>query len=375
MPEFVRALRREAPLLARIDAVETEVAAPSGETRFAIAASGKGRVTTSIAADAATCERCLDDLFDPSSRFHLYPFVNCTHCGPRYTLTRRLPYDRVNTSMAAFAMCTDCAGDYRDPGQRRFHAEPIACPNCGPKLSYGIDDIAAALIEGNIVAIKSLGGFQLLCDARNEQAVATLRARKNRDAKPFAVMVASLASLDGIADSDPTERQLLASIERPIVLLKSRHGLAGSVAPGLSHVGVMLPYTPLHHLLFHAAAGKPAGRAWQDAACELVLVATSANPGGEPLVIDDDDARRRLGGIADVVVTHDRAIVIRADDSVAAVIDGAPALIRRARLRATADQAGARGPDRACRRRALESDGHGDTGQRSLPVAAYRRSR
>ncbi len=331
VPEFVRVLRREAPLLARIDAVETEAAAPRGETRFAIAASGEGRVTTSIAADAATCERCLDDLFDPSSRFHLYPFVNCTHCGPRYTLTRRLPYDRVNTSMAAFAMCADCAGDYRYPGNRRFHAEPIACPNCGPKLSHGIDDIVAALVEGQIVAIKSLGGFQLLCDARNEQAVATLRARKNRDAKPFAAMVASFASLDGIADSDPIERQLLASIERPIVLLKSRHDLAGLVAPGLSHLGVMLPYTPLHHLLFHAAAGKPAGRAWQDAPCELVLVATSANPGGEPLVIDDDDAHRRLGGIADIVVTHDRAIVIRADNSVAAVIDGAPALIRRAR--------------------------------------------
>jgi hydrogenase maturation protein HypF len=331
VPEFVRALRREAPLLARIDAVETEVAAPSGETHFAIAASGRGRVTTPIAADAATCERCLDDLFDPASRFHLYPFVNCTHCGPRYTLTRRLPYDRINTSMAAFAMCADCAGDYRDPGNRRFHAEPIACPNCGPRLSHGIDAIVAALIEGQTVAIKSLGGFQLLCDARNEQAVAALRARKNRDAKPLAVMVASIASVNGVADADAIERQLLASVERPIVLLTSRHKLAASVAPGLSHLGVMLPYTPLHHLLFHAAAGKPAGRTWQDEPCELALVATSANPAGEPLVIDDDDARRRLRGIADLVVTHDRAIVIRADDSVAAVIDGAPALIRRAR--------------------------------------------
>jgi len=329
--EFLQALRREAPLLARIDAVETEAAAPIGETRFAIAASGKGRVTTPVAADAAICERCLDDLFDPSSRFHLYPFVNCTHCGPRYTLTRRLPYDRLNTSMAAFSMCADCAADYRNPSDRRFHAEPIACPACGPGLSHGIDDIVAALVAGKIVALKSLGGFQLLCDARNEQAVAGLRARKNRDAKPFAVMVASIASVDSVADADDVERQLLGSVERPILLLKSRHSLAGAVAPGLSHLGVMLPYTPLHHLLFHAAAGKPAGWAWQDAPCELVLVATSANPGGEPLVIDDDDARRRLGNIADLVVTHDRAIVIRADDSVASVIDGAPALIRRAR--------------------------------------------
>ncbi|MGA7809905.1 carbamoyltransferase HypF [Bradyrhizobium sp.] len=331
VPEFVRALRREAPPLARIDAVETETAAASGDTHFAIAASGEGPATTPIAADAATCERCLDDLFDPSSRFHLYPFVNCTDCGPRYTLTRRLPYDRLNTSMAAFSMCADCAGDYRSPGNRRFHAEPIACPNCGPKLSHGIDDIVAALVGGKIVAVKSLGGFQLLCDARNEQAVASLRARKNRDAKPFAVMVASIASVDGIADSDAIERQLLGSIERPIVLLKSRSALAASVAPGLAHLGVMLPYTPLHHLLFHAVFGKPDKRAWQDEACDLVLVATSANPGGEPLVIDDDDAQRRLAGIADLIVTHDRAIVVRADDSVAVVIDGAPALIRRAR--------------------------------------------
>ncbi len=330
-PEFLHALRREAPPLARIDAVDAEATAPSGEKHFAITASGKGRVTTPVAADAATCECCLDDLFDPLSRFHLYPFVNCTHCGPRYTLTRRLPYDRVNTSMAAFSMCSECARDYRDPGNRRFHAEPIACPNCGPKLSHGIDEIVAALIEGQIVAIKGLGGFQLLCDARNEQAITGLRARKNRDAKPFAVMVASAASVDGVADCGDIERQLLRSIERPIVLLRSRHRLACSVAPGLSHLGVMLPYTPLHHLLFHVAAGKPEGRAWEDEPCKLVLVATSANPGGEPLVIDDDDARQRLGGIADMVVTHDRAIVIRADDSVATVIDGAPALIRRAR--------------------------------------------
>jgi len=329
--EFVTALRREAPPLARIEAVETSALASRGDTDFAIAASVGGRVTTPVAADAATCERCLDELFDPASRFHLYPFVNCTHCGPRYTLTRRLPYDRANTSMAAFAMCAACAADYSDPANRRFHAVPIACPRCGPQLSTGIDAIVAALRGGRIVAIKSLGGFQLLCDARNETAVAALRARKNRDAKPFAVMIASPESLDGVAEADADERDLLQSTARPIVLLRSRHRLAPSVAPGLAQLGVMLPYTPLHHLLFHAARGEPLGRACQNEPCDLVLVATSANPGGEPLVIDDDDARRRLSGIADLVVTHDRAIVIRADDSVAAVLDGAPALIRRAR--------------------------------------------
>ncbi|NVN85483.1 MAG: carbamoyltransferase HypF [Rhodopseudomonas sp.] len=329
--EFVPALRREAPPLARIEAVETFELASRGETRFAIAPSVAGKVTTQIAADAATCEHCLDELFDPASRFHLYPFVNCTHCGPRYTLTRRLPYDRANTSMAAFAMCADCAADYRDPANRRFHAEPIACSRCGPQLSAGIDAIVAALRGGQIVAIKSLGGFQLLCDAHNETAVARLRAQKCRDAKPFAVMIASLASLDSIAEADAQERELLHSVARPVVLLTSRRKLAPSVAPGLSRLGVMLPYTPLHHLLFHAAMGQPDGRGWQNDPCDLVLVATSANPGGEPLVIDDDDARRRLSGIADLVVTHDRAIVIRADDSVASVVAGAPMLIRRAR--------------------------------------------
>jgi hydrogenase maturation protein HypF len=329
--EFVSALHREAPPLARIEAVETSAMPARGDTDFAIAASVSGKVTTHVAADAATCERCLDDLFDPSSRFHLYPFVNCTHCGPRYTLTRRLPYDRANTAMATFAMCADCAADYRDPANRRFHAEPIACTRCGPRLSTDVDAIVAALRAGQIVAIKSIGGFQLLCDARNETAVATLRARKNRDAKPFAVMIASLASLDGIAEADAQERALLQSDERPIVLVTSRQMLAPSVAPNLSRLGVMLPYAPLHHLIFHAAWGRPDDRAWQQQACDLVLIATSANPGGDPLIVDDDDARRRLSGIADLIVTHDRAIVTRADDSVASVIDGAPALIRRAR--------------------------------------------
>ena len=329
--EFLQALPRQAPPRARIDAVESEAALPTGERDFSIAASAGGRVTTRIGVDTATCDQCLDDLFDPASRFHLYPFVNCTHCGPRFTVAERLPYDRANTAMATFTMCADCAADYTNPSNRRFHAEPIACRRCGPKLSHGIDDIVAALRAGLIVAIKSLGGFQLLCDAGNEQSVARLRARKGRDAKPFALMVASLTSLDSIAVVDAAERELIGSIERPIVLVKSRHVLAPSVAPYLSHIGVMLPYTPIHHLLFHTAAGKPAGREWQSACCDLVLVATSANPGGQPLIRDNDAARSELGAIADLVVTHDRAIAARADDSVATMMAGAPALIRRAR--------------------------------------------
>lgn len=331
LPQFLDALGRETPPLARVDAIETEAAHATGERGFAIAGSREGQVTTRVAADAATCESCLDELFDPASRFHLYPFVNCTHCGPRYTITRHLPYDRRRTSMAGFAMCVDCARDYADPDDRRFHAEPIACPHCGPKLSHSVEHVVAALRDGKIVALKSLGGFHLLCDARNEAAVAALRKRKGRDAKPFAVMVASPASLDLVADATAAERGLLTTVERPIVLVDSRQALAPSVAPNLSRIGVMLPYTPLHHLLFHAAAGSPPGRDWQRQPVDFVLVATSANPGGEPLVIDDEDAHRRLGGIADVIVTHDRPIAVRADDTVMMLADGAPTFVRRAR--------------------------------------------
>jgi hydrogenase maturation protein HypF len=329
LPEFLVALREEAPPLARVESIETEALQLRGELSFGIAASRDGAVATRIGADAATCEACLDELFDPASRFHLYPFVNCTHCGPRYTLTQRLPYDRANTSMARFAMCADCAREYSDPSNRRFHAEPIACPVCGPRLSHPVEQIVARLRAGGIVALKSLGGYHLLCDAANEAAVAELRRRKGRDAKPFAVMVASEASLDRIVEASEAERALLSSVERPIVLMRSRGALAPSVTPGLQALGVMLPYTPLHHLIFHTAAGSPAGRTWQREPVDLVLVATSANLGGDPIVIDD--AERKLKGVADLIVGHDRDIVVRADDSVTAIIDGAPSFIRRAR--------------------------------------------
>ncbi|KPG00840.1 carbamoyltransferase [Rhodopseudomonas sp. AAP120] len=329
LPEFLVALRDEAPPLARVESIETEPLLPRGEHRFDIAASRGGAVTTRIGADAATCEACLDELFDPASRFHLYPFVNCTHCGPRYTLTLRLPYDRANTSMSRFAMCADCAREYSDPSNRRFHAEPIACPRCGPRLSHPIADIIACLRAGGIVALKSLGGYHLLCDVTNEATVAELRRRKGRDAKPFAVMVASEASLDRIVEASAAERALISSVERPIVLMRQRGALAPSVTPGLQALGVMLPYTPLHHLIFHAAAGSTAGRAWQNEPVDLVLVATSANLGGDPIVTDD--AERKLTGVADLIVGHDRDIVVRADDSVTAIIDGAPSFIRRAR--------------------------------------------
>lgn len=328
--EFARLLRTTPPPLARIEGIEVEPLAPHGEAGFTIAPSEAGPVRTRIVPDTAVCEACLDDLFNPASRFYLYPFVTCTHCGPRFTLTHRLPYDRPQTSMAPFAMCADCARDYADPTNRRFHAEPIGCPACGPRLSHSVETIVTAIHAGKIVALKGIGGFHLMCDAANEPAVAELRRRKAREGKPFAVMVANPSSVDRIAAPSDTERALLVTPTRPIVLMQSRKNLAPSIAPGLTRIGVMLPYAPLHHLIFHASAGSPAGGAG-DAANDLVLVATSANPGGEPLVIGDDEAQEKLATIADLIVTHDRAIVTRADDSVMAVVGGAPAFLRRAR--------------------------------------------
>ena len=329
---FRAALEAERPPLARFDAIEATAAVPTGESGFRIVESVGGRVRTRVPADAATCAACLDELFDPASRFHRYPFVNCTHCGPRYTITARLPYDRPQTAMAGFPMCAACAADYRDPTNRRFHAEPIACPACGPRLTHPVGEIVAAIRAGRIVAVKGLGGFHLMVDARNEAAVAELRRRKIRDAKPFAVMVANEASLAGIVRASAEERRLFASSAAPIVVMERIAGsVAPSVAPGLGRLGVMAPSTPLHHLIFAEAEGRLDAGERRSEASGFVIVATSANPGGEPLVIDDDDARRRLAGIADLIVGHDRPIVIRADDSVAQVVAGRARFIRRAR--------------------------------------------
>jgi len=329
--EFVSALRLRPPPLARIDAVESRRIALKAERRFSIETSIAGETLTRVPADAAVCETCLDDLFDPHSRFHLYPFVNCTHCGPRYTLTRRLPYDRAQTAMAPFAMCRACAQDFSDPTNRRFHAQAIACPECGPQLDAPIDAIVACLRAGRIVALKGVGGFHLLCDARNERAVTELRRRKQRDAKPFAVMVLNATSADRLGVFDDTTRALLCSPARPVVVVDQAEPLAPSVAPGLSRIGVMLAYAPSHHLIFHVAAGEPEGRAWRAAPLDIALVATSANMSGEPLIVDDAEAREKLRDVADLVVGFDRAIVARADDSVMTMIAGAPAFLRRAR--------------------------------------------
>jgi hydrogenase maturation protein HypF len=329
--QFVHALRLDRPPLAHLDSLDVAELPLAGGSDFVIAATKAGASQTRIGADVAVCEECLSELFDPASRFYRYPLVNCTHCGPRYTLTRALPYDRAQTSMAPFAMCPDCARDYADPANRRFHAEPTACRICGPKLDAEIADVANCLRTGGIVALKGLGGYHLVCDAHDEATVARLRKLKAREAKPFAVMVTNAASAARVAEISAAERALLETRPRPIVLARSRGVLAPSVAPGLAEVGLMLAYTPLQWLVLHALAGEPDFAAWRHAANDLALVATSANFGGEPLIADDDEARRRLAPIADLVVGHSRQIVVRADDSVMRILDGAPAFIRRAR--------------------------------------------
>ncbi|WP_376961758.1 carbamoyltransferase HypF [Azospirillum sp. A26] len=333
---FRAALSVEAPPLARIDAVECDAVPPvSGEVSFAIRHSlSAGAVATGIGPDATVCPACLAELFDPADRRHRYAFLNCTHCGPRYTITRQLPYDRPQTAMAGFPLCPDCLAEYEDPANRRFHAQPTACPACGPRLSHPPEDIVAALRAGRIVAIKGLGGFHLACDATRADAVERLRRVKQRNGKPFALMVANTESATRHVRMDAGERALLEGVARPIVLLRRRDDapeLAPEIAPGLAWLGVMLPYTPLHYLLFHEAAGRPDGTGWLEVPQDLTLVMTSANPGGEPLAIGNAEARERLAGIADLIVDHDRDIVIRADDSVVRRLAGAPAFLRRGR--------------------------------------------
>jgi hydrogenase maturation protein HypF len=346
LEHFMARLAREAPPQARIDAIETRALRAGARGDFDIIESGVGRAHTAIAADTAVCGNCLAELFDPHDRRHRYAFINCTDCGPRYTISRGLPYDRVNTSMASFRLCPACSSEYGDPRSRRFHAQANACSDCGPRLalldSRGMhlpnDDVVAAALahlrDGDIVALKGLGGFHLACDARNPTAVARLRETKGREEKPFAVMAASTAALRALAEVDGAQSALLEARERPIVLLRKGAGcdaLLEGVAPGIARLGAMLPCTPLQYLLFHEAAGRPDGCEWLSREQALVLVMTSANAGGEPLIADNAEALRRLGGIADVFVVHDRAIVVRCDDSVVRAESGGAAFIRRAR--------------------------------------------
>ena len=347
LERFPEALLAGKPPLARIDAVEPAAGELQGMEGFSISATPSGgRVTTAVTADACVCDACLDDIFNPNDRRWRYPFANCTHCGPRFTITRHLPYDRPQTAMAGFPMCPDCRAEYEDPLNRRFHAQPIACPVCGPKLTLvtpdgtavegdAIRETVKALGAGRIVAIKGLGGFHLACDAENPEAVATLRSRKQRDEKPLAVMVAGLASAERFAHVTDDEKVLLTGPAHPIVLLKRRTGenvpaLAG-VADGLEAIGVMLPYTPLHALIFHSFAGEPEGRGWMNDVLPVTLVMTSANMSGLPLCTENEEALERLSGVADLFLLSNRDIVTPCDDSVVRAGAEGTSFVRRSR--------------------------------------------
>ncbi len=328
---FVDALHDHAPPLARIEQIEMREQEVAADFQgFAIQPSQGGRNSTAVPTDAATCGECLGELFDPGNRRARYPFINCSHCGPRYSIVTGMPYDRHNTAMGRFVLCAACQSEYEEPSDRRFHAEPVACATCGPRLALwdasgreqAGDTIAAtwALIrDGGVVAVKGIGGFHLMCDARNATAVFALRRRKGRLDKPFALLALNAASMERVARVNAPERALLEGADRPIVLLRKAadcdQRLAG-VAHGLDRIGVMLAYTPVHYLLFHEAAGRPPGTQWLQEYHNALFVCTSANPGSEPLATDNEEALRRLAGLADAFLVHDRPIVSRCDDGV-----------------------------------------------------------
>jgi hydrogenase maturation protein HypF len=332
LDRFAARLLRHPPPAADIRHTRCSSIAVEPLTTFSIVASAdSASPRVSIPPDLATCDDCLAEIGDPSQRRFSYAFTNCTQCGPRFAIAEDIPYDRERTTMRAFAMCDACRGEYERPTDRRFHAEPIACPVCGPCLTLvdghgrtlAVADHVGAVLEaldrGGIVALKGLGGFHLACDATSAEAVARLRQRKRRDEKPFAVMAATLADAQRLAVLSSEEQALLSGRERPIVLATRRPqtSIARNVAPGLQVVGVMLPYTPLHHLLA-GRFGRP-------------LVMTSGNISDEPLAFRNDDAVSRLGSIADAILLHDRTIASPCDDSVASVIAGRPVVLRRAR--------------------------------------------
>lgn len=332
---FLARLKSEAKSPAFIDRIEREELPPTGDGVFSIeTSSAAGAPHAHVMPDLAMCDECLSEISDPADRRHRYPFTTCTHCGPRYSIIEAVPYDRERTAMRHFPMCSACRAEYDDPASRRFHAETNACPDCGPRLalysagrehiaasSDALTHAAAALREGKILALKGLGGFQLMVDAGNERAVARLRQRKHRPEKPFAIMVRSLAEAEALAHLAVPERELLRSAAAPIVLLRRKGSAKAALAPGVTpdnpDIGIMLPCTPLHHLLLDEL--------------RFPVIATSGNRSGEPIAASDDEAFDRLAGVADLFLSHDRAILRPVDDSVMRVIHGEATTLRCAR--------------------------------------------
>jgi len=334
LDQFLRHLETDRPALSEISGIKTTPTPPAGRTSFAVRHSDtRGARTALVLPDIALCPDCLAELTNPSDRRYRYPFINCTHCGPRYSIIESLPYDRANTTMKIFPMCEECRAEYDDPADRRFHAQPNACPDCGPHpelwdnngaVIAGFDNAMTAACEairqGKILAVKGLGGFQLLVDARNDEAVKILRRRKNREEKPLALMYPDLAEAGKDCHIDSVERKLLTSPAAPIVLLRRKpagSSLSPSLAPENPYLGVMLPYTPLHYLIMHEL-GFP-------------VVATSGNISDEPLCIDEHEALERLHGIADLYLVHNRPIARQVDDSVVRVVAGRELVLRNAR--------------------------------------------
>jgi len=335
LKEFRRRLEDEIPPHALIRSLEARILDAKGFADFRILDSEGGARTALILPDLATCPLCVAELFDPKDRRYRYPFINCTHCGPRFSIIERLPYDRPNTTMKRFPMCGRCASEYRNPLDRRFHAQPVACPDCGPRLSItGPDGIAVAegeaalaaaeerILGGGIVAVKGLGGFHLMVNATDDQAVRRLRDRKRREEKPFAVMVASAAEAAAHCRLSDEEMRLLGGPESPIVLLRrgtcdAARPISPEVAPGNPYLGLLLPYTPLHHLLMKDL--------------DFPVVATSGNLSDEPICIANDEAVARLAGIADAFLLHDRPIARHVDDSIARIVADRELLLRRSR--------------------------------------------
>ena len=332
---FVASLRADAPSLARIDSIDVEKCAPGHHQDFTILPSKSfADASQPISPDVSLCADCRRELSDPKDRRFRYPFINCTNCGPRFTIIQDIPYDRPNTTMAPFEMCTECAAEYHDPRDRRFHAQPVACPDCGPQIWLEDNGVRLAareealqaarklIREGKILAVKGLGGFHLACDATNDAAVTELRRRKLRVSKPFAVMVYNVDAAGDHCELGETERDLLLSRERPVVIAYRKSGstISDAVVPGQNTIGLMLPYTPLHELLLEQADNFPEA-----------LVMTSGNLSEEPIAMDNEEARTRLAVLTDAFLTNDRDIHTRCDDSVVRAFDGGAYLLRRSR--------------------------------------------